>query len=125
MILNNSYNLVNKITAINKALSCKEYDFYEDIGFVKDLFTSPYNNSVVAEPNVIKDLWLVLFRVFCHDTSYDNKFDAIFAMSDISLYANQREIDIDRSVLKKWRIECNQNDITSEVLEIIDDILAV
>lgn len=108
-----------------KMLPYKGYVFYENIGFVKDLFSSPYNHSVVAEPNVIKDLWLVLFRVFCHDTSYDNKFDAIFAMSDISLYANQRGIDIDRSVLKKWRIECNQNDITSEILEIIDDILAV
>lgn len=123
MIMDNNIQLVNKIIEINKALSFEGYDFYEDIGFVKDLFSSPYNQGILAEPGVIKELWLVLFKLFCHDTSYDNKFDAAFAMSDVALYAKENKVNINIEVLKIWRLECNEIDTTSEVLEIVDDIL--
>jgi hypothetical protein len=123
MISENNSILTNKISEINKILDLKGADMFEVIGSVRDLFSSSYNNEVVADSDRITELWNVLFKVFINDSSYDNKFDAIFAMSDISNYAQKHGVKLNTEALRKWRHVCDRDNISLEILECVDDMI--
>lgn len=115
--------LRNKTKEINVSLLNKEPDMYELIGSVRDLFSSSYNNNLIANTETIEELWGTLFNVFCGSSFYENKFDAIFAMSDIYLYAKRKNINLNLDSLKEWRGKNNISTSTEEILECVDDIL--
>jgi hypothetical protein len=115
--------LKNKIIEINSALKIEGSDLFELIGDVKDLFSSPYISGAVANSGVVQELWDVLFNVFASDPSYDNKFEAIFTMSDLRIYAKKQGIKLKLELLVEWRLSHGGNDTTEEILECIDDIL--
>jgi len=115
--------LKNKIIEINSALKIEGSDLSELIGNVKDLFSSPYISGTVANSDVVQELWDVLFNVFSSDPSYDNKFEAIFTMSDLTIYAKKQGIKLRLELLVEWRLSHGGNDTTEEILECIDDIL--
>ncbi|MEW7311332.1 hypothetical protein AB1E22_01130 [Buttiauxella gaviniae] len=123
MLSDKNVFLKNKIIEINTALTIEGSDMFELIGEVKDLFSSPYNTGTVANCEVVQELWGALFNVFSSDSSYDNKFEAIFTMSDIAIYARKQGVKVGFELLEEWRSAHGQNDTTVEILECIDDIL--
>ncbi|MGG4610626.1 hypothetical protein [Providencia sp. Me31A] len=115
--------LKKKIEEIKLSLSNQCTDMYELIGSVHDLFSSAYTNKLVASKEVVEELWDVLLSVFLKSNFYENRYDAIFAMSDIHLYAKKIKINLELDAIKKWKNNSNTSDSTEEILECIDDIL--
>ncbi|MDE9465893.1 hypothetical protein [Xenorhabdus bovienii] len=115
--------LKEKIKEINIALESQHTDMYELIGSVRDPFSSPYITKPIADPDVVKELWEVLSRVFINSGVYDNQFDAINAMGDINLYADKLNIYLDLNELEKWRKDHDDSNSKLEILECVDDIL--
>ncbi|HEK0624743.1 hypothetical protein [Proteus mirabilis] len=115
--------LKEKIIEIKISLSNQCTDMYELIGSVHDLFSSVYTNKLVANKNVIEELWDVLLSVFLKSNFYENRYDAIFAMSDIHLYAKKLKINLELDAIRKWRNSGNTSNSTEEILECVDDIL--
>lgn len=115
--------LMKKIQELESALDSQCSDLYELIGSVRDLFSSPYISKPIVNSDLVKELWNVLTKIFIYDNAYDNKFDAILAMSDIYLYSRRQNINLCLNELKEWRGKHNENDTTHEILECIDDIL--
>lgn len=115
--------LKEKIAEIQISLSNQCSDMYELIGSVHDLFSSVYTNELVASKDVIEELWDALLSVFLKSNFYGNRYDAIFAMSDIHLYAKKLKINLELDAIKKWRNNSNTSNSTEDILECIDDIL--
>lgn len=115
--------LMKKIQELENAFHSQHADMYELIGAVKDLFSSPYISRPIVNPDLVKGLWNVLTKIFIYNDIYDNKFDAIFAMSDIYLYSRHQNINLCMNELKEWRRKHNENDTTQEILECVDEIL--
>lgn len=115
--------LREKIKEMKMSLQDQKPDMYELIGSVRDLFSSVYSNKIIACNEVIINLWDILLNVFFESNYYDNRFDAIFAMSDIRLYAKKQNIDLNLDSLKKWSNENDESSTTEEMLECVDDIL--
>ncbi|AOR58556.1 hypothetical protein [Pectobacterium parmentieri] len=115
--------LIEKTKEIKISLLNEEPNMYELIGSIRDLFSSSYNNKLIANTEVIEELWSTLFNVFCESISYENKFDAIFSMSDIYIYSKRKNINLNLDLLKEWRGKNNLSTSTEEILECVDDIL--
>lgn len=115
--------LREKTKEINASLLNKEPNMYELIGSVRDLFSSGYNNNLIANTEIIEELWRTLFNVFCESIFYENKFDAIFTMSDIYLHAKRKNINFNLNSLREWRDKNNSSTSTEEILECVDNIL--
>lgn len=115
--------LMKKIQELESALDSQCSDLYELIGSVRDFFSSPYISKPIVNSDLVKELWNVLTKIFIYNNAYDNKFDAILAMSDIYLYSRHQNINLCLNELKEWRGKHNENDTTHEILECIDDIL--
>ncbi|ACX88192.1 hypothetical protein Pecwa_2429 [Pectobacterium parmentieri WPP163] len=115
--------LIEKTKEIKTSLLNKEPNMYELIGSVRDLFSSSYNNNLIANTEVIEELWSTLFNVFCESISYENKFDAIFSMSGVYIYSKRKNINLNLDLLKEWRGKNNLSTSTEEILECVDDIL--
>ena len=96
---------------------------YELISSIRDVFSSPYISTPIVSPNLVKELWILLTKVFIYSDTYDNKFDAIFAMDDIYLYSRRQNIKLCLKDLEKWREKHNKNNTTEEILECVDDII--
>ncbi|MGJ3353138.1 hypothetical protein [Providencia sp. Je.9.19] len=123
MLKNQELFLTEKIKEIKISLQSQEPDMYELIGSVRDLFSSIYNTNIIASNKIIVDLWDVLLNVFLESKYYDNRFDAIFAMSDIHLYAKRQNIDLNMHLLKEWINKNELSNETEEILECVNDIL--
>ncbi|BBV08038.1 TPA: hypothetical protein ACHWKL_002954 [Providencia stuartii] len=115
--------LTEKIDEIKISLQSQEPDMYVLIGSVRDLFSSIYNTNIIASNKIILDLWDALLKVFLESKYYDNRFDAIFVMSDINLYAKKQNIDLNMGLLKAWINKNESSNETEEILECVDDIL--
>lgn len=115
--------LKEKIIEIKISLSNQCTDMYELIGSVHDLFSSVYTTKLVANKNVIEELWDVLLSVFLKSNFYGNRYDVIFAMNDIHLYAKKLKISLELDAIRKWRKSSNTSNSTEEILECVDDIL--
>ena len=63
----------------------------------------------IVSPNLVKELWILLTKVFIYSDIYDNQFDAIFAMDDIYLYSRRQNIKLCLKDLEKWREKHNKN----------------
>lgn len=119
----NNVFLKEKINEINLSLSQQCSDMYDLIGSVRDVFSSAYLTTAVADNSIVKELWEVLLSVFIYSDTYDNKFDAISVMSDINLYASRLNIELPLNELRVWRGKQEGCNISSEISECIDDIL--
>ncbi|WP_338804193.1 hypothetical protein WDV76_00685 [Xenorhabdus griffiniae] len=115
--------LKEKIKEINIALESQHADMYALIGSIRDLFSSAYITKPIADPDIVKELWEALLRVFINSDIYDNQFDAINAMGDINLYARKLSISLDLNELKKWRQDHDDHNSALEILECVDYIL--
>lgn len=116
-------HLRKKIQELKYAIDTKDSDMYELIGFIRDVFSSPYLSTPIVSSNLVKELWILLTKVFIYSDTYDNKFDAIFAMDNIYLYSRRQNIKLCLKDLEKWREKHNKNNTTEEILEFVDDIL--
>lgn len=116
-------HLRKKIQELKYAIDTKDSDMYELIGSIRDVFSSPYISTPIVSSNLVKELWILLTKVFIYSDTYDNKFDAIFAMDDIYLYSRRQNIKLCLKDLEKWREKHNKNNTTEEILECVDDIL--
>ena len=123
MSLENDSFLREKSREIDTALESGCVDMFEIIGSVNDIFSSAYITKEVAEPDVVKLVWSSLINVFVFSNEYDNRFDAIVTMSEISRYAKKFGISLPFYELIKWRNKHDDSNSTSEILECIDDIL--
>ena len=45
---------------------------YELIGSIRDVFSSPYISTPIVSPNLVKELWILLTKVFIYNNIYDN-----------------------------------------------------
>ena len=116
-------HLRKKIQELKYAIDTKDSDMYELIGSIRDVFSSLYISTPIVSPNLVKELWILLTKVFIYSDTYDNKFDAIFAMDNIYLYSRRQNIKLCLKDLEKWREKHNKNNTTEEILECVDDIL--
>lgn len=116
-------HLRKKIQELKYAIDTKDSDMYELIGSIRDVFSSPYISTPIVSSNLVKELWILLTKVFIYSDTYDNKFDAIFAMDNIYLYSRRQNIKLCLKDLEKWREKHNKNNTTEEILEFVDDIL--
>jgi len=96
---------------------------FDMIGSVRDVFSSAYDTRIIAESDVVEELWDLLLIVFVGDGAYENKFDSISAMSDICLYAKKQNISLRLDELKEWRKKHDDKNASLEILECVDDIL--
>ncbi|MBK4724943.1 hypothetical protein [Pantoea agglomerans] len=60
----NDFFLKEKTKEITSSLLDGNSDMYDSIGSVHDLFSSPYNKSLVANDETIEGLWFTLLDVF-------------------------------------------------------------
>jgi len=115
--------LRGKIGDIGIALASHNNDMFDMIGSVRDVFSSAYDTRIIAESDVVEELWDLLLIVFVGDGAYENKFDSISAMSDICLYAKKQNISLRLDELKEWRKKHDDKNASLEILECVDDIL--
>ncbi|BDR60611.1 hypothetical protein [Lactobacillus xylocopicola] len=97
---------------IKSHLYDEDFDFFDVIGSVDDLFSSSYQTK-----SVISDLWGLLLQMFLGTNDYENKTTALFAMSDIINYARKTRLSLDLDPLKQWR---KSHDIETSSLEVIE-----
>ena len=112
--------LIEKILML---LSNNNVDMFSLIGSVKDLFSSAYITKKVASDNIVSDLWASLFTVFSESKEYENQFDAIDAMYDIFVYAEKNDVNLNLEPLREWRNIHDENNISLEILECVDEML--
>lgn len=112
--------LIEKVLML---LSNNNADMFSLIGSVKDLFSSAYITKKVASDNVVSDLWASLFTVFSESKEYENQFDAIDAMYDIFVYAEKNDVNLNLEPLREWRNIHDENNISLEILECVDEML--
>lgn len=101
-------HLRKKIQELKYAIDTKDSDMYELIGSIRDVFSSPYISTPIVSSNLVKELWILLTKVFIYSDTYDNKFDAIFAMDNIYLYSRRQNIKLCLKDLEKWREKHNK-----------------
>lgn len=112
-----------KINEIKDHFHDQEFDLFDLIGSVNDLFSSSYQTENIASKKVIDDLWDLLLEVFLNQNNYDNKTSALFAMSDILIYAKKHQIALELEQLKEWRETHDLDSSSEELIECIDDML--
>ena len=115
----------NKITEIYSALSNNKSNMSELIGEIDDLFSSSYKREIVADSDVIQNLWGALFDVFVQSEGNDAKFDAISTMCDIYIYQSNIGVEINLNKIRQWRESSQVDESTPEILDCIDDILSM
>ncbi|WP_312689908.1 hypothetical protein [Kosakonia sp.] len=123
MSLENDSFLRDKSRKIDAALESGCVNMFELIGSVNDMFSSAYITKEVAEPDVVRLVWSSLINVFFFSNEYNNRFDSIVTMSEISRYAKKFNIILPFDELIKWRSKHDDSNSTSEILECLDDIL--
>ena len=120
--MNNDNFLRNEIKKIKNEFDYNTDNMYEPFGNVGDLFSSPYIKDPVASSEVVEELWNTLLEIFLDCTKYENKFEAISVMFDISIYAEKLNISLNRESLKEWH-NIHREDIHEDILECIEEIV--
>ena len=123
----NSKNIFinNKIAEIYSALSNNNSNMNELIGEIDDLFSSSYKREIVADSDVVENLWGALFDVFIQSEDNDAKFDAISTMCDIYIYQSNIGVEINLNKIRQWRESSQVDESTPEIRDRIDDILSM
>lgn len=97
----------------------------ELIGEIDDLFSSSYKREIVADRDIIENLWGALFDVFIQSEDNDAKFDAISTMCDMYIYQSNIGVEINLNKIRQWRESSQVDESTPEILDCIDDILSM
>ncbi|MET4861635.1 hypothetical protein [Morganella morganii] len=121
---NNSF-LENKAMQISIALNSNDNTISSLIGNISDLFSSPYKRDVIADNDIVKHLWDVLFAVFLKAHDNEVKFDAISAMGDIYTYQSNIGHELELTHMKEWREHHDSNNASTELIDCVDDILSM
>jgi len=119
----NDLFLKEKTKEITSSLLDGNSDMYDSIGSVHDLFSSPYNKSLVANDETIEGLWFTLLDVFFKSKSYENRFDAISTLSDIYFHCIRCNKKLNLNLLREWRSENNDKSSSKEILECVDSMI--
>lgn len=119
----NDLFLREKTKEITSSLLDENSEMYDSIGSVHDIFSSPYNNSLAASDETIEGLWFTLLDVFFKSKSYENRFDAISALSDIYFHCIRCNKKLNLNLLREWRSENNDSNSSEEILECVDNMI--